>query len=190
MNSIKHTLLAFGLFGCSFVANAELKLGHINSTELLKAMPEVKTADLEVMKFGKGLEEQLKYMTSEYQTKVSDFQSKQSTFSDPIKEAKIKEIQDIEKRIQEFQQQAQENISKEREKYYAPLLKKAEEAIKLVAKEKGLSYVFDLSQPGVLYSEGGEDILESVKKRLNLTSGGEITIPASSTDKSSKPLKK
>ena len=148
---VKISLLV--LFGTIFMAlglQAQQKLAHVNTAELLQAMPEVPEADKKVTEFGKALEEQLKSMTNEYQTKVADFQSKQATMTDPVKETKIKEIQDIEKRITEFQQKANEDITKQREKLYAPILKKAEEAIKAIAKEKSFAYVFDISQPGVL----------------------------------------
>ncbi len=168
---VKLSVVALGAFFLSLGVQAQQKLAHVNTAELLQSMPEVPEADKKVAEFGKSLEEQLKSMTTEYQTKVADFQAKQGTMTDPVKEAKIKEIQDIEKRITEFQQKANEDITKQREKLYAPILKKAEEAIKAVAKEKSYNYVFDLSQPGILYHDGGENILPLVKTKLGLDAG-------------------
>jgi len=50
------------------------------------------------------------------------------------------------------------------------VFKKAEDAVKAVAREQGFTYIFDVSQPGVVFFEGGEDILSAVKTKLGITS--------------------
>lgn len=153
---------------CSLSAQ-NLKFGHINSTELLSKMPDVKTADGELQTYSKQLEGQLKAMTEEYQTKVQDFQSKQTLLADAVKEAKVKEITDLELRIQEFQMTAQESLEKKKETLYSPILKKAETAIKEIAKEQGYAYVFDTSTgSGILYAPDSDNIMDKVKKKLGL----------------------
>lgn len=144
------------------------KFGHINSAELLSAMPEVKDADKKLQEFAASLENQLKLMTNEYQTKVQTYQSQQGSMADPIKDAKIKEITDLEGRIQEFQQTAQESVSKKKEELYSPILKKAEDAIVELAKEKGYGYVFDTSAGAVVYAQPSDDLMDQVKKKLGI----------------------
>ena len=56
------------------------------------------------------LETQLQAMYGEYQTKAGEFQTNEGLMTDIVKEAKIKEIQDLELRIQQFQQTSQESI--------------------------------------------------------------------------------
>jgi outer membrane protein len=34
--------------------------------------------------------------------------------------------------------------------------------------EKGFAYVFDVSQPGVVYFDGGEDLINVVKTKLGI----------------------
>ena len=99
---------------CSvFITNAQsLKIGHINSTELLSMMPETKQADSILQKFGNSLENQLKTMTNEYQSKIADYRATEATMAEPVKQAKAKEIGDLEQRIQEFQDSAQQSIQK------------------------------------------------------------------------------
>mgnify|MGYP000426241278 FL=1 len=80
------------LIAAGSVQAQTLKFGHINSTQLLTMMPETKNADSTLQKFGTSLEAQLKTMTNEYQSKVSDFRATEATMSEPIKEAKAKEI--------------------------------------------------------------------------------------------------
>ena len=149
-------------------SQAQIKLGHINSTQLLSLMPETKGADSALQKFGTSLESQLKTMTAEYDTKVNELQDKKESMAEPIYKAKVKELSDLEDRIREFQSSAQESIQKKKEELYSPILKKADEAIKAVSKEKGYTYIFDASAGFLLYAQDSDDILSLVKTKLGL----------------------
>ncbi len=167
MKKILSTLIALTLIvGASFAQG--LKLGHINSNQLLSVMPETKAADSVLQKFGTSLQNQLQTMNSEYESKVGEYKKNEASMLDAVKEMKVKEITDLEDRIREFQQSAQENISKKKEEIYAPILKKAEEAIKGIAKEKGYTYIFDAGVGVLLYSQDSDDILPLVKAKLGL----------------------
>ncbi|MBK8846940.1 MAG: OmpH family outer membrane protein [Bacteroidetes bacterium] len=145
-----------------------IKLGHINSNQLLSAMPETKKADSVLTKFGQSLQSQLEMMTNEYQSKAKDLDEKQASMIEAVRDAKIKELNDLETRIREFQQSAQDNASKKKEEIYAPIIKAAEDAIKSVAKEKGYTYIFDSGVGVLLYSNESDDILPMVKEKLKL----------------------
>jgi outer membrane protein len=87
--------------------------------------------------------------------------------TDAIRQVKEDELQSISTRIQTFQQQAQENLSKENDKLFQPVIEKARKAIAEVGKEQGLLYVFDVN--GVLYhSEQSMDLLPLVKTKLGI----------------------
>ncbi len=165
---LKVALVAGCLFFVGSIAQAQQKFAHINSAELIQAMPELANVDKQLETYKGTLDADGKTMYTEYQGKVTDFQSKEKTMSEALKTAKVKEIEDLQKRIQEFQQKASEDFEKKRNELMDPILKKAETAMKAVAKEKGYAYVFDLSQPGIVYSDGGTNILAEVKAKLGL----------------------
>lgn len=164
----KIVLVAGGLIFAGSLVNAQQKIAHINSAELIKAMPEVVNADKMLETFKASLDADGKTMYTEYQNKVQAFQTAEKTLSDALKEAKVKEIQDLQKRIEEFQQKAGDDFEKKRGELYDPILKKAEDAVKVVAKEKGYAYVFDTTQPGIVYFDGGINIMADVKLKLGL----------------------
>ncbi len=145
-----------------------LKFGHINSSELIQAMPQTKQADSALKVYGSSLDSQLKGMTAEYQNKLQSYQSKRDSLPDAINKTKEKELEDLGNRIQDFQQTAQESIQKKKEELYGPVLKKAETAIKDLAKEKGYSYIFDTSLGSVLYAQPSDDMMAAVKTKLGL----------------------
>ena len=85
-----------------------------------------------------------------------------------VRTTKEKELTDLGNRIQDFQQTAQESIQKKKEELYGPILKKAEDAIKDIAKEKAYSYIFDTSLGSVIFAQESDNIMPLVKTRLGI----------------------
>lgn len=169
MKTIKALLLAV-IVTTSFSAFAQksVKIGHINSNELLAAMPERDGVQKEIEDYAAQLTTTMDAMRKEYETKVADFQSKQDVMTDIIRDNKIKEITDLEKRITEFQKTAQADLQKKEEKLLQPIIDKAKQAIDDVAKENNYTYILDSSLGVVLYSIDSDDILPLVKKKLGI----------------------
>ncbi|HQW24191.1 MAG TPA: OmpH family outer membrane protein, partial [Bacteroidia bacterium] len=69
-----------------------LKFGHIDSGALIQMMPQTKSADSTLKRFGESLDGQLKAMTAEYQTKLQSYQSKADSLPDAIRATKEKEL--------------------------------------------------------------------------------------------------
>ena len=169
-------VVAAGLFLAGNMAIAQQKFAHINSADLLQSMPEMKIADATFQTFQKAKQTTLELMGAERQKLVTSYEDKYKTLSEANKAALEKEltilvsgIQDLEKRITTTQEKSQEELTTKRTELYQPVFKKAEDAVKVVAKEKGFAYVFDVSQPGVVYFDGGEDLLLAVKAKLGIT---------------------
>ena len=155
---------------CLFAVNSysQNKLGYIDSQELLLLMPERKTAEEEVQIFAKSLESQLQAMTAEYQQSVQEYQSNESTYTDLVKQDKVTEITGLEQRIQSFQQNAQQALQAKEQELLEPILQKARTAIEDVASEGNYTYIFDKSVGSILFAKESENILQLVKKKLNL----------------------
>lgn len=153
-------LLSTAIFGQKF--------GHINSNELLQAMPERSSVEADIQKYAKELESQLSTMSKEYQSKVQAYQSNETTMTESIKKDKIKEITNLEERITEFQETAQQDLQDKEEKLLKPIIDKARTAIEDVAKENGYTYVFDSGVGVLLYKKDSDNIMPLVKKKLGL----------------------
>lgn len=169
MKMIKSTLLALTIaITSSLFAQKTAKIGHINSNDLLTAMPERATVQKDLEAHAQQLQKTLETMSKEYDSKVAEFQGKQDVMTDIIKDAKIKEITDLEKRIQEFQQTAQADIQKKEQELLQPIIDKAKNAINEVAKENAYTYILDSSIGVVLYSVESDNVLDLVKKKLGI----------------------
>jgi len=158
-------LLAVGIT-LSIGAQAQKKMGYVNSQELLQVMPEAHKADSTLTNYMKDIDNQYKVMTGEYQKKMDEYQTNSKSWSEVIRETKEKELGDLGNRIQEFQSGAEEKITNKRSEIFKPLLDKAQKAIKAVGEEGGYDYVFDGTQ--LLYAKDSEDITPKVKAKLGI----------------------
>jgi outer membrane protein len=169
MRTIKITLLMLVVvLSTAATAQKTAKIGHINSNELLTAMPERAAVQKDLEAYANDLKITLDVMRKEYDTKVADFQSKQDVMTDLIKNTKISEITDLEKRITQFQQTAEADLQKKEQSLLQPIIDKAKTAIDDVAKENGYTYVLDSSVGVVLYSVDSDNILAKVKTKLGI----------------------
>lgn len=161
--------LACGLLTGSIVfAQSSPKLGYLPSAELLQSMPERAKADSDLAKYAKSFQDQIDIMMKEYQTKGQQYQASEKSMTDAMKEVRMKEIQDLQNRIESTQQSAQEKIQQKKQDVYAPILDKASNAIKAVAKEHNYDYIFDVSGGSLLYQKEGDNILPMVKAKLGI----------------------
>jgi outer membrane protein len=160
----------------STAANAQ-KIAHVNLDSLISLMPESKAAQVSVQNYGKQLEQQVTVMQTELQTKYTEYQEKSKDMAEVVRASKEKELNDLNTRIQEFQQQAQVDYQKKTAELSKPVYDKAKQAIDQVAKENGYKYALDTSTGLVLYTEPADDILGLVAKKLG------IALPAAAPKK-------
>ncbi len=152
----------------SFTGNAQ-KIAHVNLDSLISIMPESKGAQQSVKAYAKQLEQQVTAMQTELQTKYAEFQEKSKDMAGIVRVSKEKELNDLNTRIQEFQEQAKTDYQKKTDELSKPIYDKAKKAIGIVAKENGYRYALDTSTGLVLYFEPADDIFALVVKKLGIT---------------------
>lgn len=168
-NLIKLVVIILFLFSGTAVNAQNFKFGHINSAELLSLMPERDSAEATIQQYAKELEGELEIMNVEYNNKLNDYIEKQDILTPLVKQTKEQELSEFQSRIQDFTNNAQQDLQQQEAQMIQPIIQKAEKAIKDVAKENGFTYIFDLSRGAVIYfSEQSEDILPLVIKKLGL----------------------
>lgn len=144
------------------------KLGHIDRQRLLLTLPERKGAEEKMQAFAKTLDDRLKAMHAEYQAKVTDAQARAESMTQTEKEVVVREINDLQQRIENAQEKAQEDLAKQEDELLKPMVERTSQAIKDVAQENGFTYIFDVSAGMVLYFDRGEDIMPLVKAKLGI----------------------
>ena len=165
----KVMFLGVALFVMSGIANAQVKIAHVNTAEILDAMPDKGKAEKSLEKYYGELQSQLETMAKEYQTKMQDYEANQATMSNLVKQSKEKEIVDLQTRITQFQANAENEFENKRAELLKPILDKIQNAINAVGKEKGYTYMLDLATGAAVYvGDNAVDATKDVKSKLGI----------------------
>ena len=148
---------------------AQDKLGHLNTQEIISVMPDVQVIQKTLGDLQTQWENELLKMREEYYAKIKEYQDKQATMPESIKEARQSEIVEMEQRITTFSQTASADLQKKQQELFEPVIEKVRKAINEVGAENNYTYIFDLSMQSIIYnSPKSNDITALVKKKLNL----------------------
>jgi len=158
--------LALTGFGASAQNKTEIKIGYINTDELIAVMPEYQTAMKEMQDLQESLDKQGQELNDEAEQKRDQFLKDSSTYTPTMKEIKREELIKLIQRVQNYSNEAQEKIKQIGQQKMTPIQQKAVETIRTVSKEKGYTHILDYN--AVLVGPPGDDILPMVKTKLGI----------------------
>ena len=167
MKQFKKVAVAVVLFiaATSFV-QAQSKIAHINVTELLSQMPEMKAAQAELKKLEETYRADIQSSLDELKNKLTQYNNEASSMSQEENQKRALELQGFERNIGEAQQAAQQELAQKQSELFEPISKKAKEAIEKVAAAQGYDYVVDASPGAGVIVAKGKDLLPDVKQEL------------------------
>ena len=167
---LKRIAFAIALFALPLVGTmAQLKFGHVNSQEVIIAMPEFTKAQSDLEALAKQYQTELDNGEAEWNKKYQEFIQQQDSLPKNIAERRQKEIQDMYQRQQEFQQQASQAMQQAQEEALTPIYKKVSEAITAVGDAEGVIYIFDLARTSIPYvGSQSIDLTDKVKAKLGI----------------------
>jgi outer membrane protein len=149
-------------------ANAQTKIGYIDAETILYLMPEVAKIDSVIQIYQRDT------VGKEYMSLLQTYQYKDSIFRDSVKPAPPavkeqigKELGQLTQTLQNWQQIAQEAVQNKQSQLLAPVMKRIQDAINAVAKEKGYTYV--VSRESMIVAPDADNLLQAVAKKLNVT---------------------
>ena len=157
-----------GIFAVIFIAaiigqsafSQNLKFGHLNRTELIQAMPEYDSALVTLEKLNTELTNTAELLQVELNKNLTDL----------VRQTKETELNDSQRRLTEFQTNAQTTMQEKQVALFTPITQKADKAIKDVGKENGFVYVFDTSIGAITYFDETKstNVLQLVKTKLGI----------------------
>jgi outer membrane protein len=154
---------------CGFTTATAQKFGHVNSQEIIQAMPEFAKARTDIEALTKQYEADLKLMQEELQKKSEAYDKDQATLPANIKQRREQELQDMYQKIQQSYQDNQQALAKEQQEKMQAITAKVLEAIKSVGEAGGFVYIMDLTS-GVPYISTtlSTDVTAQVKAKLGI----------------------
>ncbi|MFI1771876.1 OmpH family outer membrane protein [Thalassobellus citreus] len=168
MKQFKTLLLATALcIGTFSFTQAQSKVAHINTQELISAMPEMKAAQKELENLSKTYQTDMQASITEYQTTVKQYDAEAATKTAEENAIRAQELQGKQQRLQQFEVDARKDIESKQAELIQPITEKAKAAILKVGRAQGYEYVLD-SSLGVTILADGKNLLDDVKKELGI----------------------
>ncbi len=149
---------------------AQTRVATVDMKAVFDAMPEKVEAESQLKLLSDRYEEEFNSLRQDFKRKYSDYQSvaNDPTVPQTIKERRIQEIQENDRKISEFEREARKDIDAQQESLLAPIKAKLNEAVKAVADAEGVAYVLD-SSVGVVYQGAGAiNLTDKVRRFLGI----------------------
>jgi outer membrane protein len=163
MKQFKILLIAAIAFLGTQTTNAQAKVAHVDVNEIMTKMPSVIDAQNQLKKLGETYNGEYNTMVQEYQTKIKKYDAEATTQTDAVNQTRQQEVQDMGKRISDYQDNAQKDLQKKETDLMKPIIDKIKASIQKVGKAKGFQYV--LNAESLLLTDG-PDLTPDVKKDL------------------------
>jgi len=163
----KFTLFITILF-IGFSTHAQNKVGTVDSDYIMARMPQLKTVQERISKYGAKLDSIRKDKIAQYDAKAKAYNDAVKTLSEADKKTKYDEIAKMNQEILKFRQNASQMMQLRREEYLRPLYKKIGDVVAQVAKEKGYSQILTSNGNQFAYFDPKHDITKLVLEKMGI----------------------
>ena len=150
---------------------AQARIGIVNSQEIFGLMPEKQAAEAQLKTLSDRYHAEYTLLQSEFDKKYADYQTVAADASMPetIKERRVQELQESDKKMREFERRAADDIAARREALTKPITDKIQAAIRQVGEQGAFDLVLDTAVTPVAYTGPATiDITPMVKTLLGL----------------------
>ncbi|MDR0894345.1 MAG: OmpH family outer membrane protein [Prevotellaceae bacterium] len=145
------------------------KFAHLNSQEIIVSMPDYVKAEADLQTMYKEYQNEMLRTQDEFNKKVQEYQQQADSLPQNIRERRMKELEDMQNRQAQFQQEARQAMDKAQNDALAPITKKLDDAIQAVGRTDGYIYIFDLARTPIPYiGTESVDITAKVKTQLGI----------------------
>jgi outer membrane protein len=152
------------------LALSQQKIGHINSEQIMQALPEAQDAQKSLDNLVSQWEGELQKMQADWKKKFDEYDKKKLILTDQARADQEKELRQMEQNIADYRNkkfgQNGELFQKQNE-VMKPIQNKIFSVLEDIAKEDGYDYVFDKSgEILLLYTNDKYDLTQKVLQRM------------------------
>lgn len=140
-----------------------------NAQEVFQAMNERAQAEEQLQAVSARLQQEYTQMQADFDRKYADYQALAADVTTPasIKERRMQEILEGDKKIQAFQRRAEAELEQTRNELTSPLRSAIAAAVKEVGDEAGFSVILDRAQVSYI-GASTPDVTQRVKAKLGI----------------------
>jgi outer membrane protein len=170
MKKLFVAILAFVLL--SGVSYAQLKIGYVDSDTIMDQLPDAQDARQKLDALIQEWQTELNALESQWKVKYDDYEQRRLIMTDQIRNELESELIKLEQEIAEFREKkfgTNGELFQKQDELMKPVQNKVFNAIKEVAQQENLDFVFDRSGDiMLLYAKDEYDITTQVLSRLQL----------------------
>nr|BCX00902.1 MAG: membrane protein [Bacteroidota bacterium] len=164
-------LAILGLWALS--ANAQQKIGYIDSEQILNRLPEYQDAQQRLERLAQQWQQQLEAMQREIDQLFRDYQAREVLYTEEMRRQKQQEILNKERALEQFREQKfgpQGELFQQQTQLIRPIQERVLQALRQVAEEQGYDFVFDRSGSLLfLYARPQYDLTDRVLEKLGIS---------------------
>lgn len=145
---------------------AVVRIGYIDKQNFVRTMPEMQAVEAKLQKLKADYEQEFRTMTDSYNERVRVYLAQKNEMSEALKLARQTEITELEATVDLYKRRYLEDLEAKRSQLTAPIVEAVNAAIAAVARDMGLTIVFDQGTP-LYVSDGCIDITDAVNLRFS-----------------------
>lgn len=165
-------ILLFAFLILPSISFAQLKIGYIDSDALMDQLPDVQDARQRLDAMIQEWQNELNQLEREWKTKYDDYEKRKLIMSEQTRAETESELVKLENQIAEYREKkfgTNGELFQKQDELMKPVQNKVFNAIKEVAQEEDLDFVFDRSGDiMILYAKEKYDITAKVLAKLKI----------------------
>ena len=170
MKSLRLTIVpVLASVGTVFAAK-EFRVGYVDYDTVIARYEGAADAKKTMDTVRAGFEARAESLKSDYEKAQEEYSSQQLTLSEEGKRAKNAEVNQRKSRYDSYVAQAYGNgglIDQRYKELIAPIVQKIDSEVTKLAVDEGFSLILDASKAGIVYSDAGLDLTQTVVDDLN-----------------------
>ena len=153
---------------------AEVKIGYVDSNEIMSKFEEVRQVQVDLEKEQRRLESEFNNLVGQLDSLQQDYERQRLLMSETRRQEKENEIINMKKSAEEFQLKKfgpEGDIYRKQNELLKPVLKKIDDAIQKVGSEQGYDFILDAMSGALLYALDSHNLTEDVMEELSKATG-------------------
>ena len=171
----KYVLIYLSIF--INIVLAEVKIGYVDSQQIMTQYEGFRMAQVELEKEQKRLESEYLTLQQQVDSLYQSYQKQEFMMSEERKKEKVNEITQKERELQEFGMKKlgpqNSELVQIQNQLMQPILKTFADACDIVGKERGFDYILDAGTGGILFALESNNLTEEVLEQMNKLSTSE-----------------
>ncbi len=148
---------------------ADVKIGYIDSNEIMSKFEEVRQVQVDLEKEQRKLQSEMEGLIQQLDSLKQEYDRQRLLMSDARRQEKEQELIKKEQKIQQFQMEKfgpEGEIYRKQNQLLKPVLSKIDEAIQEVGKRQGYDYILDAVGGAIVYALDSNNLTEDVMEEL------------------------